>query len=150
MPCTMLWGKPIAVISARGNTSSTTLVSCRHSTSGRCSATNRRRLSRRSRTELTFQLVTLRRIAASPRGRASADRDLERVDALDKALEQVALDHRGDALGRAGIDQIAGHQLDQPGQIADGLRNVPDQVLDVALLAHLAVDLEPDRALVDD
>src|SRR4051812_29793373 len=152
MPCTALCGNPIASISARGNPSSTTLVSCRHSTSGCCCSTKRRMLSRRSRTELTFQLVTLSRIAtASFDGPLrSADRDLERVDAFDEALEHVALDHRADALGRAAVDQVAGAQLDQAGEVVDGLRDIPDQIGDVALLALLAVDLQPDRALVDD
>src|SRR5258708_31070293 len=134
----------MAWISAGGNPSSTTLVSCRQRTSGCRSSRKRRMLSRRSRTEFTFQLVTRRRI-----GGKSADGDLERIDARDETFEHVALDHRGHAFRGAGVDQVAGEQLDQPREVVDGLGDVPDQVGDVAFLADLVIDLQPDLTLVD-
>ncbi len=51
---------------ASGNWSGRHLISCRHSTSGACSATKRATCSARRRTELTFQ-VTMRRDMGSPR-----------------------------------------------------------------------------------
>src|SRR4030081_1412067 len=67
--------------------------------------------------------------------------------AVDEARERVALDHRGHALGRTGVDQVAGGQLDQAGETGNGLRHAPDQRVEVGLLAGLAVDVELDGAL---
>src|SRR4029078_3086507 len=52
-----------------------------------------------------------------------------------------------DVLGRAGVDDVAGHELEGLGQLADLLRHRPDHHVEVGVLLHAAVDLEPDRAL---
>ena len=64
------------------------------------------------------------------------------------ALEFIAAFDRADARRRTRVDQVAGDQLDQMGKMGNHLRHAPDQLVEVALLAHLAVDLEPDRALL--
>lgn len=64
------------------------------------------------------------------------------------ALQLVALDHGAHAFRRAGVNQVAGEQFNQAGQIGNGLGHIPDQIRQIALLTHFAVDLEPDRALV--
>ncbi len=51
--------------------------------------------------------------------------------------------HQADARRRAGVDEVAGLQLEQAGEIGDHLRHLPDQLVEVALLSQLAVDLEP-------
>src|SRR5205085_2091339 len=79
---------------------------------------------------------------------ALGDRHLEIADAVDMALELVALLGGPDARGRAGEDQVAGFELEQTGQELDLVGDVPDHLRQVArLLAH-AIDLEPDRTFV--
>src|SRR5690348_3746471 len=107
----------------------------------------RRTMSMRSRTELIFQVARVSAISGP--SRASADGDGEVAEAVDMAFERVALDHGGDAGGRAGIDEVARRQRDEAREIGDRFGNGPDQLRDVALLADLAVDLEPDGALAD-
>ena len=75
------------------------------------------------------------------------DRDVELADAFDLALDLVAGDGGGDARRRAGHDDVAGGELDHLGQFRDDLRHVPDHLIEIAVLAHLAVDLERDAAL---
>ena len=75
------------------------------------------------------------------------DRHLERADAFDLAFDFVAGHHRADAGRRAGHDDVAGGKLDHLRQFPDRLRHVPDQLVEVAFLLHLAVDLERDAAL---
>ena len=53
------------------------------------------------------------------------------------------------ALGRAGIDQVAGFQAEVARQVGDGLGHRPDQLADVAALLVGAVDLQPDAGVVD-
>src|SRR6185437_4913367 len=131
---------------SRGKCSSGDLVSCRHSTSGCAAAMKRRTTSMRSRTELMFQVAS---VSAMRPSRGSGDGDGEVAEPVDMAFERVALDHGSDAGGRAGIDQIARRQGDEAGEIGDRFGDGPNQLRDVALLADLAVDLEPDRALAD-
>src|SRR5262245_9914022 len=59
----------------------------------------------------------------------------------------VALLHRTDACGRTGIDEVPGFQLEETGEIGDHLRHFPDQLVQIALLLHLAIHLQPDGAL---
>src|SRR5690348_9828600 len=111
----------------------------------------RRTLSIRSRTELMFQVATVSPMisrSASP-SLAGRDRDGEVFEAVDVAVKLVSPDHRTHAIRRSRIDQVAGRQLNVAREVGDRLGHAPDQVLDVALLPDLAVDLEPDRALVD-
>src|SRR5690242_14681701 len=65
------------------------------------------------------------------------------------AFELVALLDRVHAGRRAGIDEIAGAERHQAREIVDRLGDAPDELRDVALLADLAIHLEPDRALAD-
>jgi general stress protein 26 len=73
--------------------------------------------------------------------------DDEVADAVDVALELVAGLDRADAGGRSREDQVTGLQRDQAREIVDLLGHAPDLHREVALLLHLAVHLEPDRAL---
>src|SRR3546814_14566405 len=75
--------------------------------------------------------------------------DLQLADALDEAVQRVAALHRRHARRRARHDQVAGPQLEQLGAEGDHLRHLPDQLVEVALLAHLAVHLQPHRAGAD-
>ena len=70
----------------------------------------------------------------------------EVADAVDVALEVVAPVDGTHAAGRAGHDHVARLKFDQRRQIADGLGHLPDLLGQVALLAQLAVDAQPDRA----
>src|SRR5258708_16771265 len=63
------------------------------------------------------------------------------------ALKEIAGLDRADAVGRAGVDEVAGGELDQAGEEADGLGDVPDEIGEIALLLDRAVDLELDQAL---
>src|SRR5260370_52205 len=140
MPCTSWCLYPSASKASRGKCSSGDLVSCRHSTSGCAAAMKRRTVSMRSRTELMFQVA---RVSAIVRSRASADGDGEIGQAVDMALEPVALDHGGDAGGRAGIDEIARRQGHEAREIGDRFGNGPDQLRDIAGLAGLSLDPGP-------
>src|SRR5580658_4412034 len=74
------------------------------------------------------------------------DRDIERADALDLTLDLVAGDGGGDARRRSRHDGVAGRELDHLRKFRDDLRHVPDHLIEIAVLAHLAVDLEHDAA----
>src|SRR6266508_5655733 len=76
-----------------------------------------------------------------------ADRHAELAHTLDLALDLVARDRGGDARGRSGHDDVAGRKLDHLGQLGDDFRDVPDHLIEIAVLAHLAVHLEHDAAL---
>src|SRR5690606_3806176 len=76
----------------------------------------------------------------------SGDGEVQVADAIDMAVQLVALLHPAHAGGRAGHNEIARRQTEQSGQVGDGLGHLPDELVEVALLAHLAVDLQPDRA----
>ena len=71
----------------------------------------------------------------------------ELADALDLAFDLVAGDGGGDARRRAGHDDVAGRERDHFRELGDDLRHVPDQLIEVAVLAQFAVDLERDLAL---
>ena len=62
------------------------------------------------------------------------------ADAVDAALQQIALHDRADAFGRAGENQIAGEELEERRQIRDRLADRPDQLRDVGALLFFAVD----------
>src|ERR1700731_367295 len=79
--------------------------------------------------------------------RRLADADSEGADARDLALELVAGHGRGDAGGGSGHDHVAGGKLDHLAELADHLRHAPDHLGEVAVLAHLAVDLQGDAPL---
>src|SRR5260370_2372826 len=85
--------------------------------------------------------------AGRPRSGRLEERAGDGAAAVDEAGQRVALDHGGHAVGRAGVDQVAGGQLDQAGEIGDRLRHAPDQRVEVGLLAGLAVDVELEGAL---
>src|SRR5580704_14140883 len=73
-------------------------------------------------------------------------RHAEFSDSLDLALDLVAGDGGGDARWRAGHDDVAGREVDHLRKFCDDLRHVPDHLIKVAVLAHLAVDFEHDAA----
>src|SRR4029077_9924369 len=66
---------------------------------------------------------------------------------VDSREQLVAGLYRADARGRAGEDHVARLERVVIGEIGDLLRNRPDHVRKVGLLALLAVHVEPDRAL---
>src|SRR3546814_16514285 len=72
--------------------------------------------------------------------------DLQLADALDEAVQRVAALHRRHARRGARHDQVACLQLAQLGEEGDHLRHLPDQLVEVALLALLSVHLQPHRA----
>src|SRR5580704_9930356 len=74
------------------------------------------------------------------------NRHAEFSDTLDFALDLVAGDGGRDARWRAGHNDVAGGELDHLRKFCDDLRHVPDHLIEVAVLAHLAVDLEHDAA----
>src|ERR1051325_4807910 len=80
--------------------------------------------------------------------RLRPDRYADLADALDLAFELVAYLQRRNASGRAGHDDVAGFERDHFGELPDDLRHVPDHLLEVAVLLHLAIDLEIDASLV--
>src|SRR5690606_8731808 len=65
------------------------------------------------------------------------------------AGDPVARHHRTHALGRAGVDQVAGLQVVELRQVRNDLTDVPDQLVDVGRLPGHAVDLQRDRPLAD-
>src|SRR5713226_3982008 len=67
--------------------------------------------------------------------------------AFQLAQQHVALHHRADILRRAGIDDVAGLQLERFGQFCDLLRHAPDHFVQIGVLPHRAVDGQRDRAL---
>src|SRR5277367_6037261 len=75
------------------------------------------------------------------------NRDVELADALDLALDLVTGDGGGDARRRTRHNDVAGCELDHLRQFRDDFRHVPDHLIEVAVLTHLAVDLERDAAL---
>src|SRR5215470_20201523 len=83
----------------------------------------------------------------SASARRRADRNRQRADAGDLAFELVAGDGGGDARGGPGHDDIAGGELDHLAELDDHLWHAPDHLREIAVLAHLAVDLERDAAL---
>src|SRR5512145_2463322 len=72
--------------------------------------------------------------------------DHEVADAVDVALELVARLARADAGGRAVEDEVTRLERDELREVGDRLLDPPDLLVEVALLLHLAVHLEPDRA----
>src|SRR5689334_11072492 len=80
--------------------------------------------------------------------RLRPDRYADLPDALDLAFELVAYLQRRNASGRAGHDDVAGFERDHFGELPDDLRHVPDHLREVAVLLHLAIDLEIDAALL--
>src|SRR5260221_13180833 len=76
-----------------------------------------------------------------------ADRDLQRADAVDAALDLVAGVKLGNASRRSRHDDVAGGESHPLRELPDDLGHVPDQFGQVALLGFGAVDREPDLAL---
>src|SRR5262245_9934243 len=60
------------------------------------------------------------------------------------AMHPVAALDGADAGRGARHDHVAGSELEQAGQIGNHFRHFPDQLVEIPLLAHLAIDLEPD------
>ena len=76
-----------------------------------------------------------------------ADGDGELADAFDVALDLVAGHGGGNAGRRAGHDDVTGRKLHHFRKLGDDFRHVPDHLIEIAVLADLAVDLERDLAL---
>src|SRR5258705_11195790 len=62
-------------------------------------------------------------------------------------MKRVPRFDRPDAGRGPGIDQVTGLQLEEARQLADDLRDRPDELSQIACLPPLAVDIEPDGAL---
>src|SRR5579872_1680712 len=75
------------------------------------------------------------------------DRDLQGADALDLALDLIARDRGGDARRRTRQNDVAWGKLDHLREFGDDFGHVPDHLIEIAVLADLAVDLEYDAAL---
>src|SRR5690348_3658616 len=58
-------------------------------------------------------------------------------------MQHVAALHGPDARRRSGEDKITGPQLEQPGEIRDHFRHLPDELVEVALLALLSIHFQP-------
>src|SRR5688572_21556834 len=79
---------------------------------------------------------------------ASDNADLDVADALDVAAQHITAVDGTYARGRSRKDDVARHQREQARQIADHLRYLPDHLIQVASLLALAIDVQPNRALV--
>src|ERR1700722_15403277 len=62
------------------------------------------------------------------------------------ALHHIACLDGPNTFGRAGKDQVPRAQGDEAREVLDDLRDTPDQMSDITLLAYFTVHLEPDRA----
>src|SRR5580700_11528835 len=91
-------------------------------------------------------MTVISSVVCPPSLQGLPNRHAEFSDALDLALDLVAGDGGGNARRRAGHDDVAGRELDYLRKFRDDLRHVPDHLIEVAVLAHLAVDLEHDAA----
>src|SRR5262245_2473249 len=76
----------------------------------------------------------------------SGDRRHQRGKLRDAALHAVSRDHRPDARGCTGINEISGAELEQRRELGDQLGDAPDEVRYVRVLADFAVDRKPDAA----
>src|SRR6185437_194442 len=76
-----------------------------------------------------------------------ADRNLQRADAIDAALDGVARRQCGNPGRCPRHDDIARAERDLLGELPDDLGHAPDQLGQVALLPFYAVDRKPDAAL---
>src|SRR5206468_12218052 len=92
--------------------------------------------------------------AADPRpacldrlSRRLADRDFQRADAVDPALNLVAGRERGHAGWRSRHDDIAGAERNLLRELGDDLWHAPDQFGQVALLPLGAIHRKPDLAV---
>src|SRR6202021_4001946 len=77
----------------------------------------------------------------------SHDPDRHIRQPIELAEQHIALDHGADIFRRAGIDDVAGLQLESFREFCDLLGNAPDHLLEVRTLPYRAVDGERDRAL---
>src|SRR3981189_980646 len=68
------------------------------------------------------------------------------LESVDMALHHIACLDRPNPFGRAGKDQVPRAQSDEAREVLDDLRDTPDQMSDITLLAYFTVHLEPDRA----
>src|SRR5258707_12139774 len=75
-----------------------------------------------------------------------ADRNFERADAVDAALDLVSGRERGDAGRRSRHDDIAGADLDLMRELPDDFRHAPDQPREITFLPLGAVDRNPELA----
>src|SRR6266576_4506685 len=69
-----------------------------------------------------------------------ADRNFQRADAVDAALDLVSWRERGDAGRRSRHDDVAGADLDLLRELPDDFRHAPDQLGQITLLPLGAVD----------
>src|SRR5690625_2975553 len=86
--------------------------------------------------------------AYHPLDNRSDDLQLKSLQSVDMAEHHVALLHGADTCRRSGHDQIARLQFEQLGEKRNHLGHLPDHLGKVALLAHLPIDLQPDRTLI--
>src|SRR5438094_331524 len=76
-----------------------------------------------------------------------SDRHRELADAVDLGRELVARDRRPHARRSAGENDVARRERHLLRELGDDLRHAPDQLLEIAVLAHGAVDRKPDASL---
>src|ERR1700732_29866 len=69
--------------------------------------------------------------------------------ALELARQHIALHDRADVFGRAGINDVAGLQLERLRQFGDLFGDAPDHLVEIGGLSHRAVDGKRDRALAE-
>ena len=64
-------------------------------------------------------------------------------------MHLVAGDDRAHTRRCACVDEVARGQPNQSGQMGDDLRYIPDELVEIRILAGLTVDLYPNRAAVE-
>ncbi len=84
--------------------------------------------------------------ASAPAG-GSGHAHLQLAETVDPANELVALLHRADARRGSRQDEVARRELEVFRQVRDHLWHLPDHLVEVALLAQLAVDADLDPAV---
>src|SRR5581483_1811281 len=89
-------------------------------------------------------------VYGSPRAgttKLSHDPDRHVRQAIELGEQHVALHDGADIFRRAGIDDVAGLQLEGFRELRDLLSDAPDHLVEVGRLANVAVDGKRDRAL---
>src|SRR4051812_27795416 len=90
------------------------------------------------------------RLCGTPSARTSRrdsdDPDADSLHVVYRAADLVASLQEPDAGRGAREDQVAGLQRIELRQVGDDVRHRPDHLAQVAVLAHLAVHLQPDPA----
>src|SRR5882757_3228550 len=97
----------------------------------------------------TIAISVLERVAALILLLSFCYHDRYVANAFDTPGHDIPGNNRTHAFRCPGIDDVAGYQLHVAGEVGDYLRHAPNQLGQVAVLLELAIELEPDRALLD-